>query len=87
MIRVLDYHVDARTGHISVEVQSETTDGKAKWTGPKRTYGVDALAFRNRFNSDPQQLEAWIASEHKANEGADVELTDHLLKRKGRVIG
>ena len=86
-IIIVDYSQDARTGHISVRVKSHTVDGNASWDGPERIYGMDALAFRGRFKGDIEQFEAWVVSEHRQNLGADLVLTDALLKRKGKVIG
>jgi hypothetical protein len=81
------YGQDARTGHISVVVKSHTVDGKNSWDGPERTYGTDAASFQKRFNSDPEQFEAWVAGEHKQYMGANDALMEHLASRKGKVIG
>ena len=86
-IMIVDYAQDGRTGHISVRVKSHTVDGNASWDGPERIYGVDALAFRGMFKGDIEQFENWVCAEHRQNMGADLVLTDALLKRKGKVIG
>lgn len=86
-IIIHDYQVHPNTGHVTVLVKSHTADGKAEWDGPLMAYGADAVTFRHRFNSDPAQFENWVASEHRANMGAQPGLIDALLKRKGQVIG
>lgn len=86
-IILVRYGQDQRTGHITVTVKSKTTDGDHTWDGPERQYGCDATSFRERFNSDPEQFEAWIASEHKQYLGANAKLMEHLDTRKGKVIG
>lgn len=86
-IIIHDYHVDQNTGHVSVFVKTHTVEGSASWDGPTRRYGIDAVAFRDRFEGNVQQFENWVASEHRAYEGAHVDLVDHLLQRKGKAIG
>lgn len=86
-ITIVDYSVDSRTGHIAVRVKSRTVDGNSSWDGPEMVYGVDALAFRKRFNSDIEQFEAWVSHEHQSNIGANMKLTQALLQRKGKQIG
>jgi len=86
-IILVGYRHDDHTGHVSVTVKSVTTDGNASWEGPERVYGVDSVAFVHRFNSDPEQFEAWVAGQHKQYLGAHNELTEHLKSRKGKVIG
>jgi hypothetical protein len=86
-IIIVDYDHNPRTGHISVRVKSRTIEENASWDGPEMVYGVDALAFRHRFNGDIEQFEAWVVAEHRHNMGANVKLTAALLARKGRVIG
>lgn len=78
--------LNEQTGHVSVQVYSKTTDGTASWLGPKRTYGVDAVAFRNRFNGDVDDVLRWIASEHKQYLGHHEALQAELRKREGMVI-
>ena len=86
-ILLVGYHQDQRTGHISARVKSRTTDGTSTMDGPEMVYGVDALAFRHRFNSNPEEFEAWIANQHRAYIGASQAIMEHLSKRKGMVIG
>lgn len=86
-IILVKYGADGRTGHISVTVKSHTVDGNNSWDGPERTYGTDAASFKNRFNSDPEQFEAWVAGEHKQYIGAHEALMAALEARKGKCIG
>lgn len=86
-IVLLGYIHSETNGHISARVQSVTTDGPQTWKGPVRTYGIDAHAFRVKFNGDLDHFEKWIANEHKQYIGANAELTQALEKRKGAVIG
>lgn len=79
-------HVHAASGHITVRVKTVTTDGQSTRTGPVRGYGVDAVGFVKRFNSDKTQLLNWIKSQHQAYDGADVTLATELMKLKGQAI-
>lgn len=80
-------HVHPATGHITIRVKTVTKDGNQIQTGPVRGYGVDAVAFRSRFNSDLNQFLDWVRSEHRGNEGAHGELVDKLTKLAGQKIG
>lgn len=81
------YAQNETTGHVSVSVHSRTLDGNSSWDGPTHVYGVDALAFAHRFNSDPEQFEAWIVGQHQNKMGANDALIGVLEARKGKVIG
>jgi hypothetical protein len=84
---IKDVNVHQATGHIKVRMYAKTTLGNNSWDGPERDYGVDAASFRNRFNSDVEQLKLWLISEHKAFTGAHTDLVESLGKLKGQVIG
>lgn len=86
-IIIEDYQQNPKTGHITVYVKSHTVDGNNSWDGPVMTYGVDAIAFKNRFGGDIAQFESWVVAEHKSITGADATLTAALEARKGKVIG
>jgi hypothetical protein len=85
-VMIHDYKVDANTGRIELHLKSKTVDGNATWEGPVKQYSVDPQMFRDRFNGDIAQFEAWASAEHKAVVGVPPGLTDALLKRKGSVI-
>jgi len=86
-IWVRQVRVDQRTGHITVRLESETTDGTAHWFGPKRDYGVDADTFRGRFGCDIEQLKTYFANQHRAMMGVHIKLVEKLSKLEGEVIG
>jgi hypothetical protein len=86
-IIIVDYQQNAKTGYITVLVKSHTVDGGNSWDGPVMPYGVDTIAFKNRFGGDIAQFEAWVVAEHKSLTGANVTLTAALEARKGKVIG
>lgn len=81
------YRHDETNGHVSVLVHARTVEGNSSWDGPKHTYGVDAIAFAHRFNSDIEQFESWIISQHRHKLGVHEKLMEALGKRKGKVIG
>lgn len=86
-IKIIDYGQDQKTGHISIRVKSQTVDGNSSWEGPEMVYGVDAVSFVKRFNSDIEQVKTWIAGQHKVYIGASKSLAEELEKLKGQVIG
>lgn len=86
-ITITDYNVDSKSGHISVKVKSQTTDGNQSWEGPEMVYGVDAVSFVNRFHSNIEEFEAWVSSQHQQYRGASQQLIDALQERKGKIIG
>jgi hypothetical protein len=86
-IWVRQVRVDPKTGHITVRLQSETTNGSAHWYGPKRDYGASADTFRGRFGGDIDQLKTYLAGQHRAIMGVHVSLVEELTKLEGEVIG
>ena len=87
VIMVVGVNAHPESGHISVQVQSTTTQGSNSWKGPVKTYGVDANMFKLRFNQSIDQLMSWIASEHLGFHGSNQELLAALDAKKGTVIG
>lgn len=85
-IVITNSYMHEGTGHLNIEVQTVTTQGNQTWNGPKVAYGCDAQMFRLRFNSDVEQLKAWIRSEHLAYNGAHQELKDAVGSLKGTEI-
>lgn len=85
-IIVREVIVDQKTGHITVQVQTETVDGTATHLGPIKQYGCCAETFHYRFGRDEQQLLNWIANEHAAMTGVHVDLVERLTSLKGRAI-
>lgn len=86
-IIVDDVRVDQASGHISIAVHSETTEGVKKWSGPQRRYGLDAAQFKHQFNNDIEQVKSYIVSNHLGYHGAHQSLVEELGKLKGTVIG
>jgi hypothetical protein len=86
-IFIRNVRTDPKTGHITVRLQAETTEGSATWKGPVADYGVDAATFHGRFNGDIDQLKTWLASSHRAKIGIHTELADKLAKMTGEQIG
>lgn len=85
-IFIREVRTNPKTGHITLRLQSETTEGTATWTGPLGDYGVDADTFYGQFSGDIAQLEMWAASGHRAKIGIHAELADALAKRVGKQI-
>ena len=84
---VEEYKVHPHTGHITVSVHCHTVDGTASWDGPTKHYSVDAHMFRDRFQSDIEAFEGWVANEHRSITGHPEGLVEALQTRKGTVIG
>ena len=82
-----DYRVHPHTGHIEVDVHCHTVEGSASWDGPAKTYGFDRHIFHHQFNNDIEQLETYVAKQHRVMMGPPPGLVDALVKRKGKVIG
>ena len=86
-IWVRQVRVNPNTGHRTIRLQSETTDGTATWLGPLKDWGVDAETFYMRFGGEKQQLINYLVRQHKAFMGRHAGLTEELSKLEGEVIG
>ena len=84
-VRSVRRHPD--TGHITIRLQSETTDGSATWFGHLKDYGFDNEVFYGRFGGDIVQLTNYLVSEHRAMIGRNAALVDTLTKLEGKQIG
>lgn len=86
-IFIREVRTNPKTGHITIRLQSETTEGESKWHGPFDDYGVDATTFHGRFAGDIEQLKTHLATQHKAKIGIHADLADRLAKMVGQQIG
>lgn len=86
-IHVRQVRVNRDTAYITIRLQSETTDGNAKWMGHFKDYGLDNEVFHGRFGGDIDQLTNYLVSEHRAMIGRSAALVETLTKLEGKQIG
>lgn len=86
-IRCMSVRVDPKTGHMTVRLRSETTNGNAHWHGHLKDWGCDAETFHGRFGGDEDQLKTYFANQHRAMMGVHTGLVEKLTRWEGEVIG
>ena len=85
-IVVDNVQVDTTSGYMTITVHSVTTDGTSTWTGPQRSYGLDAAQYANQFGSSISQVVTFIANQHIAFNGANAALVSALRALTGQTI-